>query len=72
MWHQRKINYKPPEKPKSLEDQISMMWDAVYNHIPCLFEKQERQSKWQELKINFILVFVALILASLATKLFGF
>jgi len=47
-----------PEKPGRLEDQVSMLWDAVWNHIPA-------QLAWQDKKINFILTFVALILGLL-------
>ena len=49
---------KMPEKPEKQKDQIAQLWDAVYNHIPT-------QLRWQNIKINFILVFVGLILAAL-------
>lgn len=47
-----------PIKPEKQKDQISMLWDAVYNHLPC-------QIHWQDKKINFILAFVSLILGLL-------
>ena len=46
---------KIPAKPKTTKAQIDMIWDALFNEIPHKF-------KWQDVKINFILVFVALIL----------
>lgn len=47
-----------PSKPQEQKDQISMLWDAVYNHIPA-------RLKWQDVKLNFILGFMALILVVL-------
>ena len=45
-----------PEKPEKQGEQISMLWDAVFNHIPT-------KLKWVSVKLNFVLVFLALILA---------
>ena len=47
---------KLPDKPKTQKGQIDMMWDAIFNAFP-------HRLKWQDIKINFILTFVALILA---------
>ncbi len=52
------MDKRTQEKPKSEESQISMLWDAVYNHIPT-------QIKWLNVKLTFILTFVALILGLL-------
>ena len=71
MWHRKNNNcYKVPPKPKTQKEQTSMLWDAVYNHIPSILRQQDRRLKWQDVKLTFVLIFMALILASLATKLF--
>ena len=48
---------KIPKKPETLTEQISMMWDALFNDLP-------HRLKWQDTKINFILVFMALLLTA--------
>jgi len=48
-----------PEKPKAQKDQLSMLWDAVYNHIPT-------RIRWIDVKVNFMLGFLGLILGLLA------
>jgi len=53
---------KIPEKPKTTKEQIDMIWDAIFNAIPHRF-------KWQDIKINFILAFLALILAFMAVMM---
>lgn len=47
-----------PEKPQDRDEQISMIWDALYNHV-------FHRLKTQDMKINFICGFLALILALL-------
>ena len=47
---------KIPEKPKTTKEQINMIWDALFNAIP-------HHLKSQDIRINFILAFMALILA---------
>lgn len=56
MWKTR--NNKIPEKPKSQKEQVSMLWDAVYNHM---FSKLAAHDKM----MGFTLAFLALILAFL-------
>jgi len=51
-----------PKKPESLEEQVSMIWDALYNDV---FHKL----KFQDIKINFILTFLALLLTALGIML---
>jgi hypothetical protein len=53
------MNNRTPQKPKNQKEQISMLWDAVYNHLPS-------RLNWQDKKLNFILIFMGLILAALA------
>lgn len=50
---------KTPEKPKTTKTQIEMIWSQCFNHIPS-------RLKWLDLKLNFVLVFMGLILALLA------
>ena len=50
------MNNEMPKKPKSLEDQIDTLWDIVANHILSRLH-------WQDIKLNFIMGLVALILA---------
>ncbi len=47
-----------PEKPKSQKDQISMVWDALFNGLI-------HRVNFQDIKINFILGFMVLILGLL-------
>lgn len=51
--------YHCPEKPKSQKDMIDQMWWMLHNHIPSILN-------FQNLKINFILVFMALVLGLVA------
>ena len=45
-------------KPESEKEQLSTLWDQVFNHIPT-------QIAWLNLKLTFILTLVALILGLL-------
>ncbi len=47
-----------PKKPKSQKEQISMVWDALFNGII-------HRVNFQDTKINFILGFMVLILGLL-------
>ena len=73
MWKPwRKNNsYEIPPKPKSIDEQVSMVWDFLYNHLPEKLSEQDRKIWWQDIKVNFILVLVALILACLGARLFS-
>lgn len=51
-----------PEKPEKQKDQISELWDAVFNHIPT-------QIGWLNMKMNFILALVGIILALVAVSI---
>jgi len=44
-----------PRKPKTQKEQISMLWDAVFNH---LFTGQH----WQGVMLRFVLAFLAVII----------
>lgn len=52
-----------PQKPETQKEQISTLWDIVCNH---LFTKVNTH----DIKINFILIFVGLILALLGVLIF--
>ena len=49
---------KQLQKPESLEEKVDLIWEAAFNHIPT-------QINWLNLKLTFILTFVALILGLL-------
>ena len=51
-----------PGKPDKQRDQISMLWDAVYNHIPT-------QLHWQNTKVNFVLAMLGLLIGLTALSL---
>ena len=46
---------KIPQKPETQKEQISMLWDAVYNH---LFTAQH----WQGIMLKFVLALLAVII----------
>ena len=46
---------KRQEKPKTQKEQISMLWDAVFNH---LFTAQH----WQGIMLKFVLALLAVII----------
>lgn len=47
---------KIPKKPETLEEQVSTIWDAVFNH---LFTAQH----WQGVMTKFVLTLLAAIIA---------
>lgn len=51
-----------PEKPPEEKDQISMLWDAVWNHIP-------HQLAFISTQFKFVFGFMALVLALLGVIL---
>ena len=65
MWKPWKINhnYEMPVKPVTTKEQTSMMWDFLYNHLPERLTKQDDKILWQDRKINFILILVAILVA---------
>ena len=73
MWQfwKKKNDNKIPPKPRNPNKQLSMLWDYVYNHLTSSLERQDRRLYWQDIKINFILILLALILASLGARLFS-
>jgi len=65
MWKpwQQNNTYAIPPKPEDSKEQTSMMWDFLYNHLPSRLNKQDYKILWQDRKINFILVLVAILVA---------
>jgi RNAse (barnase) inhibitor barstar len=58
-WNMFNGNFKIPDKPEDPDKQLDTLWDLVTNHI----------FSWMRvtgLKVNFILAFVALVLALMA------
>lgn len=47
-----------PPKPEDEKNQISMLWEACFNHLP-------HQINFLNIKMNFTLAFLALVLALL-------
>jgi len=56
-------NYEIPPKLQNPNDHVSMIWDFVWNHLPSRLNKQDDKILWQDRKINFILVLVAILVA---------
>lgn len=57
--------YVMPIKPDKLEDQVSMMWDVLFNG---LFDKMDDVHDKQDsvnMKLNFVLVFLGIVLTFL-------
>ena len=52
---------KIPEKPKTTKEQINMIWDALFNSLP-------HRMRSQDIRINFTLAFMALVLAFMAIQ----
>ena len=52
------MNCKHIEKPKTTKAQMDLVWRQAFNHIPS-------KLNWLDMKLNFILVFTALILGLL-------
>ena len=51
-----------PDKPKTHDEQMDMIWEACFNHIPT-------RLGWVDLKVNFILAFIGIVLALVAVSL---
>ena len=54
---------KMPEKPKTRDEQISMIWDALFNHVFTALH-------WQDIKITFILALIAILIGIIALAKF--
>ena len=63
MWKpwRNKNPYEIPPKPRSVNKQVSMVWDYLYNHLPGKLAEQDRRIRFQDYKIDFILAFLAIL-----------
>lgn len=57
------MNYKNTKKPKAQREQVDLIWDFVFNHLA-------HKIKFIDLKIGFILAFIAIMLALLGVLVF--
>lgn len=51
-------NFAKPKKPEDRDEQISMMWDMLYNHLPTWM-------KFVEIRFNFNWLLFGIIIALL-------
>ena len=71
------IEHKVPPKPENQEEQVAMMWEAVFNGdgiLKRLISNNRcltRRLHFQDVKLNFILVFLALLLGCLGRLMFS-
>ena len=77
LWREEEtIEHKVPPKPADLQQQIDMIWEAVFNGDGILkklvvsYSHVMRRLRWQDLKLNFIRVFLALLLACWGIEVF--
>jgi len=52
---------KMPQKPQRQKDQVDMLWDAVFNHLPS-------KLNWIDIEIKFVFLLLVVILAILGVK----
>lgn len=70
-WKKQNNDYTTPKKPRNVNKQLSMVWDFCYNHLPSRLAEQDRKILWQDRKLNFVLIFLALLLAALGKLAFS-
>lgn len=72
MWKVWKPNhsYTVPEKPATLDEQMSEVWDALFNHWPGLMQRQQERLDWYDVKMRFQLALLAVIVGFLAVQVF--
>jgi hypothetical protein len=65
------IEHHVPTKPATQEEQLAMIWEAVFNgdgilkKLVSYNQWLNRRMRFQDVKLNFILIFLALLLACL-------
>jgi len=57
-----KNNSEKPKKPEDRDEQISMMWDMMYNHLPTWM-------RFVELRFNFNWLLFGIVIALLACEI---
>lgn len=65
----RNNHYKVPEKPATVDEQMSMVWDAMFNHLPGLMLRQQDRLDWCDVKMRFQLALLAVIVGFLACQM---
>jgi len=74
---EEKIEHRVPPKPATAEEQMAMIWEAVFNGdgiLKRLVLNNRRvmaRLHFQDVKLNFILVFLALLLGCLGKLMFS-
>jgi hypothetical protein len=69
MW--RNNQYKIPPKPKTPEEKIDMMWDAIYNDIFHWMHWRDIKEKFSFTLLGIILAIVALLAGCVFKFLLG-
>lgn len=70
------IEHKVPLKPDDPQKQTDMIWEAVFNGDGILKKLVQNNRlvmsrlHWQDMKLNFILIFLALLLACWGIQIF--
>jgi len=57
-----KNNIEKPRKPEDKDEQISMMWDMMHNHLPTWM-------RFVELRFNFNWILLGIVIALLACEI---
>lgn len=66
----RNNNYTVPEKPETLDEQVSMIFDAMFNHLPGHMQRLQDRQDWCDVKMRFQLALLAVIVGFLAVQVF--
>lgn len=70
-WRNSNSKCKVPRKPRTANKQLSMIWEQCFNHLPTIMAGMNKRLWWQDRKLDFMCVLLALILGTLAANLFG-
>jgi hypothetical protein len=71
------LEHKVPPKPDDPQKQTDMIWEAVFNGDGILRKLVDnnrwlsRHMRFQDVKLNFILIFLGLLLVCLGKVMFG-
>ena len=69
LW-KRNNNYTIPEKPEGEKEQMSEVWDALFNHLPGMMAHLQDRQDWCDIKMRFQLALLAVIVGFLAVQVF--
>ena len=67
-WQMDKLDEKIEacRESKNLKNKVDILVDIICNHVLHMVVEQGRRSKWTDIKLNFVLAFMAIIVALLA------